>query len=385
MTSTRFNFLGRAFAAGLLALALNAPAQPADSSAMAAMPRRPSIILIQCEGLGYGDLSCYGQTKFQTPNLDKLAADGIRFTNYHAGDVATVLARAALLTGMDIKHLRQSTDASAPLADGDVTVAQVLKNSGYHTGYIGEWSLGDEKTTGAPWRKGFDEFAGYLNPADAENYYADYIFRYAPKSLLNPTNNQPEDFIGREMIYVNTLEKKTQYIPDVYAHAAVSFVGNNEPDQFNHHRPFFLVVNYKIPGRNVTVPSDAPFSAEAWPQPQKNKAAIIARLDNYVGQLREQLEKSGLTNGTAIFFTSDTGPKPGAADPKFFQSAGPDNGLVVPMIACWPGNIPAGRTSGAKWAAKDFLPTAADIGLVKLSEKVDGVSALPALLDRAKR
>ena len=384
MTTTRFHLIGRALAAVLLALACNAPAQPANT-ASTAMPRRTSIILIQCDGLGYGDLSCYGQTKFQTPNLDKLAAEGIRFTNYHAGDTASAAARAALMTGKAAKHLRQSTDATAPLSAGEASVAQVLKYSGYHTGLIGEWSLGDDKSSGAPWRKGFDEFAGYFEPQDAENYYADYIWRYAPQSLLNPTNNQREDFMGREMLYPNTLEKKTQYIPDLYTKAAINFIDSNQPDEFNHHRPFFLVVNYKIPGRNPVVPTDAPFSGEAWPQPQKNKAAIIARLDGYIGELRAKLEKSGLTNNTAIFFTSDTGPKPGAADPKFFQSTGPDKGLVVPMIACWPGKIPAGQVSGSAWTAADFLPTAAEIALAKAPEKIDGVSVLPILLGQAKR
>jgi len=160
------------------------------NSTPAAMPRRPSIILIVADGLGYGDLSCYGQTKFQTPNLDRLAAGGIRFTSYYAGDAVSSPSRAALMLGKDSGHLKQRADVDVPLTADDITVAQVLKQSGYHTALIGEWDLGGDGTSGAPWNKGFDEFAGYFDSADAENYYADYIWRYAPKSILNSTNHQ---------------------------------------------------------------------------------------------------------------------------------------------------------------------------------------------------
>jgi len=350
------------------------------NSAPAAMPRRPSIILIVADGLGYGDLSCYGQTKFQTPNLDRLAAGGIRFTSYYAGDAASTPSRAALMLGKDSGHLKQRADVDVPLAADDVTVAQVLKQSGYHTGLIGEWNLGGDGTSGAPWDKGFDEFAGYFDPADAGNYYADYIWRHDPTT----------GFHGREMLYPNTSGKKGRYIPDVFKTAAMNFVKNNQPDRFNRYRPFFLLVNYKIPGAgNGPVPTDAPYSGESWPQPEKNKAAMIARLDGYIGQLLEQLQKLGMTNNVALFFTSDTGPqKDGGVEPKFFRSAGPfrgsrgelyEGGLRVPMIAHWPGKIPAGQVSDFPCAAWDFLPTATDIALVKPPAGVDGISLLPAL------
>ena len=165
-------------------------------------------------------------------------------------------------------------------------------NSGYHTGLIGEWDLGGEGTGGAPWHKGFDEFAGYFDPGDAENYYADFIWRYAPEAILNPTNHQREDYIGKEPLIANTGGNQGQYIPDLLTKAAVNFVKNNQPDRFNHYQPFFLLLNYKIPGADkAAVPTDAPYSGEAWPQPEKNRAARIARLDGYLGQLLEQLQK----------------------------------------------------------------------------------------------
>ncbi len=282
MKSTCFNRLGRALVLLAALLEFSANAQPlliSTNGAPRAIPRRASIIFIQVDNLGYGDLSCYGQTNFQTPNLDKLAAEGIRFTNYSAAD-ASSLPQAALVTGKNSvqRHIRSHMDILVT-PDGITvtqTIAQLLKNSGYHTGLIGEWDLGDENSASAPWRKGFDEFAGYLNSKDAENFYAEYIYRYAPGEILNPTNNARENFIGREELYPNT-QGKNEYIPDVLAKAAVNFVKNNLPDQFNHWRPFFLLLNYKIPGDRIVVPSDAPFSDEPWPQPEKNKAALVSR------------------------------------------------------------------------------------------------------------
>ena len=358
-------------------------------AAKTAIPRRANIIFIQADSLGYGDLSCYGQAKYQTPNLDKLAAGGIRFTNYYAA-AASSSANAALLLGQDAGHLKQREDATVSLTAAETTVAQLLKQSGYHTGLIGEWNLGGEGTSGAPWKKGFDEFAGYLNAADAENYYADYIFRHAPRSILNPTNNQIEDFTGREMIYPNTGGQKGQYLPDLYTKAAMNFVVNNQPDTFNRYRPFFLLVNYPTPranaaeakraGNGLQVPSDAPYSGEAWPQPEKNRAAMIARLDGDIGKLVEQLQKINQSSNTMIFFTSAGIAKAGGGvDPKFFSSNVASNDLRVPMIVNFPGKIPAGRVSKLRWSTMDFAPTALEIGHVKPVAGFTGISILPVL------
>jgi arylsulfatase A-like enzyme len=399
MKSTCFNPFGRAFIRLLLsvmALSGFSPGARAESSPDLTnspprpLPRRSSIILIVADGLGYGDLSCYGQTKFQTPNLDRLATEGVRFTDYYAGHASSSPSRAALLLGRDPGHLQQRVEADVPLSADAITVAQVLKQSGYHTGLIGEWDLGDDATAGAPWKKGFDEFAGYFEPADAENYYADYIWRYAPGSIFNPTNNQRENFVGREMLYSNTGGKQGQYVPDLFTKAALNFVKNNQPDRVNHYQPFFLLLNYTLPGSgNGQVPTDAPYSGEAWPQPQKNKAAMIGRLDAGISELLAQLKRLNLESNTVIFFTSDTGPQTnGGVDPKFFRSTGPfrggrgalyEGGLRVPMIVHWPGKISAGQVSDFTWAAWDFLPTATDIALIKAPAGVDGISVLPAL------
>ncbi len=391
MTASCFNHLGRVsvLLAALLEFSASAHAENLSAiftnvapAASRAIPRRASIIYIQCDGLGYGDLSCYGQTNFQTPNLDRLAAEGIRFTNYFAGATASSPAQAALLLGEDAGHLQQRDDADVPLAADDITIAQILKNSGYRTGLIGEWGLGDENSAGAPWKKGFNEFAGYLNAADAENYYADYIFRYSPKGYLNPTTNQRDDYLGREMLYPNTGGNRGTYIPDLFTKAALNFVKINQPDKFNRFRPFFLLLNYTVPhaGKTLVVPTDAPFSEEPWPQPEKNKAAVIARLDGYVGQLLDQLQTLGMTNNVAVFFTGDTTPKKSAAeDPAFFHSNISTNDLRVPMIVHWPGKIPAGQVSNFKWSPRDFLPTAAEIAYVNPPPTSDGKSILPVL------
>ena len=386
MTSICFNRFCRAFVllAAVLEFSANTNAQPFFNSAPVAIPRRASIIFIQCDGLGYGDLSCYGQTNFQTPNLDKLAAEGILFTNYFVS-TSSSQSQAALMLGKKTAHLRQRADADIPLAPDETTVAQILKNSGYHTGLIGQWDLGDENSSGAPWRKGFDEFAGYFDPNDAENFYANYIWRYAPKSFLD-TNNVMTDFVGREELYPNDDGKKGQYIPDLLTKAALSFVQNNLPDQFNHYRPFFLLLDYTIPGGKIEVPTDAPFSEESWPQPEKNKAALISRIDGYIGQLQEQLQKSGMTNNAVLFFSSASVPKKTALiDPDFFHSSISTDDLRVPMIAHWPGNILAGQASGYKWSAQDFLPAAAQIAFANSPTNIDGTSVLPALLGQAKR
>jgi arylsulfatase A-like enzyme len=370
MNSIRFNRFCRAFVLLAALLEFSTNAQSADNAAPRAIPRRASIILIVADGLGYGDLSCYGQTQFQTPNLDKLAAEGIRFTNYFAVD-SQLSSQATLMTGGNSAQL---------IAPSELTVTQVLKNSGYHTGLIGGWDLGDENSAGAPWRKGFDEFAGYLNQADAGNFYADYMFRYAPKSILNETNGQMEAFVGREMIYTNTAGQKGQYIPDFYTKAALNFVKNNLPDQFNHYQPFFLLLNYSVPKAGMPVPTDAPFSGEAWPQAEKNQAALISRLDGYVGELTEQLQKLGMTNNAVIFFTSaSVAKKSDGVDPQFFNSNISTNDLRVPMIVHWPGRIPAGQVSDIKWSPQDFLPTAAQIGFTSSPTNLDGISVLPFL------
>jgi arylsulfatase A len=360
----------------LAALQFAAPAQSQP------FPRRVNIILIVADGLAAGDLSCYGQTQFQTPHLDQLAAGGIRFTNYLAGGVARPPARAALMLGRDTSRL---PDADFSLTSHDVTVADLLKSSGYSTCLIGEWNLGDENSPGAPWRQGFNEFAGYFD-SDAQNVYSDFLWKY--DETFNAAENRNDVFNGRETLPYNMDEKKGAYVPDLMIQWTLNYAKNHQPDQFNHHQPFFIALDETVPGNgNREVPTDAPFSEEPWPQAEKNRAATIARLDDDIGQLLDKLNTQGEASNTVIFLTSDTVPiKGGGIDPKFFQeNSGPD-GLRVPFIMYCPGKIPAGQVSGVQCSAKDFLPTAAALALVQTPKEVEGTSLLPFVFGReAKR
>jgi arylsulfatase A-like enzyme len=375
--------------ATLLSLATSAPAQDAGlvssrtnaaHARHAAILRRTSIIYLACQGLAQGDLSCYGQTNFQTPNLDRLAAAGTRFTEYRAVGDDLAQAQAALMAG--------NRDASSA---GQVTLATRLQQAGYHTGLIGTWTLGP-----TPWTQGFDEFAGFLSEPEADNDYSDFMWRYAPKSVYDSTNRTWLPWAGREEIHENTGGRKARFMPDLLLSATVNFVRVNAPDFANRYRPFFLLVNLPAP-HSVTpgkddypVPTDAPFTSESWPQAAKNRAALLTRLDAGVGRLLEQLKKVSLTNNLAIFLTGAVAPEK-FADPKLNflklkdEVRGGDSParLRLPMLVYWPEQVPAGQVSRVPWSAPDFAPTALEIAFVKPVPGFTGVSVLPALLGHA--
>lgn len=356
-------------------------------------PRRPNIVLIVADDLGYGDLGCYGQAKIKTPNIDRLAAEGMRFTSFYAGSTVCAPSRCALMTGLHTGHARIRGNANVPLLPEDLTVAEVLKESGYRTGLIGKWGLGDQQTTGVPEKQGFDEFIGYLNQTHAHDYYTDRLWRYDFRTAHEKTN-------WLVLFPENAGGKQGTYIHDVFTTAALNFIRINKPDFVNTNRPFFLFLAYTIPhanneetrrsGNGMQVPSDAPYSNEPWPQPEKNKAAMITRMDSDVGQLVAQLKSLNIVSNTVIFFTSDNGThKEGGGDPKFFNSSGPfrgikrdlyEGGIRVPMIVYWPDQIRGGQVSDQVWAMWDFLPTAAEIARGRAPEKLDGISMVPTLL-----
>ena len=372
MKFTRLLFLLAALPAALAAHA-DLASIFTNAAPAAANARRPSIIFIQCHGLGRGDLSCYGQTNFLTPNLDRLAADGIRFTHY-TGGADSAATTAQLLAGK-----------ISPLAAGEPNLAQRLQQSSYHTGLIGEWGL-----AGQPWTQGFDEFAGFLEDAEGMNYYSDFVWRYAPQSIFNETNRSLAAYAGKEPLYPNLDGKKGQYLPELFVNAMDNFIRVNAPDAANHYQPFFLLVDFPAP-RTATagaddfpVPSDAPFTDTPWPQAAKSRAALITRIDGGIGRLFEQLEKSKLTNNVAIFFTSSSAPdKFAGTNLNFLLSAGnfrdAKNPAPLPMIVRWPGKIPAGSGSRAPWSAMDFAPTALEIGDLKPTTNFAGISVLPIL------
>jgi len=359
-------------------------------------PRHPNIIFILADDLGYGDLGCYGQTRIKTPNIDKLAAEGIRFTDFYAGSTVCAPSRNCLMTGQDTGHatIRGNKDGSS-LSATDFTIAQLLKQSGYRTGLVGKWGLGDEGSPGLPQLKGFDQFGGYLDQRHAHDYYTDHLFRYSDRN----------QFSGRQEIVENREGAQKTYIPDLFANAAREFVRTEKPDAVNNQRPFFLYWATIIPhandelgqktGNGMQVPSDAPYSTENWPQVEKNKAAMITRLDSDVGALMERLRKLKLDDDTIVFFSSDNGPhKEGGVDPKFFESSGPmrgikrdlyEGGIRVPMIVRWPGRIPTNTVSHEPGAFWDIMPTLADIiGARPPVMSTNSISLLPTLLGHAQ-
>jgi arylsulfatase A-like enzyme len=348
-------------------------------------PHPPNIIFILADDLGYGELGCYGQKRIKTPNIDKLAADGIRFTQCYAGTTVCAPSRSCLMTGQHSGHTRIRGNDAYPLRPEDVTVAEVLKSAGYSTGIIGKWALGLADTTGTPGKKGFDEFFGFISQTHAHDYFPTNIWRN-------------EDII---LLDANTNNQKRVYIHDQFTMAATNFV------RISKDLPFFLYLAYTIPhahnewtkvtGNGMEVPSDEPYSKENWPQPEKNKAAMITRMDRDIGRLLDTLKRHKLETNTVIFFASDNGPHDeGGAKAAFFNGSGPlrgikrdlyEGGIRVPMIVRWTGTIKAGQVSDFPWAFWDFLPTAAEIAgaRAKIPTNIDGQSVLPTLLGQSQK
>jgi arylsulfatase A len=344
-----------------------------QNNARTVKPRLPSIIFIQCHDLAPGDLSCYGQTNFQTPNLDLVAASGIRFTHY-TGGADSAATTAQLLAGK----------ISAP-EPGEPNLAQRLQANGYHTGLIGEWSL-----AGQPWRRGFDEFAGFLDDAEGRAYYPDSIWRYDPTGIV--TNGQTVPYVGKRSLFDAQGNVGRVFLPALISKMAVNFVRKNTPDHSNHNRPFFLLVDFSAPrtaavGKDVfPVPSDAPFTEEKWPQAAKNRAALITRIDDGIGRLFEQLAKSRLTNNVAVFFAGSCAPEK-FADTNLnfllpaaqFRDASKPAPHRLPLLAIWPGWIPPGQVCPMNVSAADIAPTALDIAWAKPAKEFEGISLLPVL------
>ncbi|MEW6307000.1 MAG: arylsulfatase, partial [Verrucomicrobiota bacterium] len=341
------------------------------------------------DDLGYGEVGCYGQQKIKTPNLDRLAAEGIRFTQCYSGSTVCAPSRSTLMTGQHTGHTFIRGNSKVALRPEDTTVAEVLKKAGYVSGIFGKWGLGLEDSTGTPNRKGFDEWFGYLDQTHAHNYYPDHLWR----------NDK------RFTVQENTGGRKGVYSHDFFTKTALNFIRVYGPDVAQPERRFFLYLPYTIPhahtklakdtGNGMEVPSDAPYTSESWPQVEKNKAAMITRLDADVGRILDSLKQRKLDDKTIIFFSSDNGPhKAGGNDPSFFNASGAlrgmkrdlyEGGIRVPMIVRWPGVIPAGTTSDFPWAFWDFLPTAADLAGTLPSKNIDGQSVLPALLGREQK
>jgi arylsulfatase A-like enzyme len=348
--------------------------------AVSAAAGKPNVIYIMADDLGYGDLGCYGQKHIRTPNIDRLAAAGTRFTDVYAGATVCAPSRSVLMTG---KHTGHTTvrgnfgkggvkglgggKGRVPLKAADVTIAEVLKSAGYVTGMTGKWGLGEPNTSGQPNRQGFDEWFGYLNQRRAHTYYPDFIWRNEDKYPL-PGNRSG---------------KKEQYTHDLFTDFALEFIGKHAGGD----RPFFLYLPYTVPHAKYEIPSTAPYADEAWKENEKVHAAMVTRMDRDVGRIMALLKEKGVDDETIVFFCSDNGAA--SRWEGRFDSSGAlrgrkrdmtEGGIRTPMIARWPANVPAGRTSDAPWYFADVLPTLAELAGAKPPAGIDGVSVLPSLL-----
>jgi arylsulfatase A-like enzyme len=395
-------------------------AQPA-TAADAASAERPNIVFILADDLGWGELGCYGQEKIPTPNIDRLAAEGMQFTHHYSGAPVCAPSRCVLLTGRHLGHaeiranmpasklLPQFDEGQYPLSDEAQTFPQILQRAGYATGAMGKWGLGPVKSTGDPNRKGFDLFFGYNCQAVAHSYYPAHLWRNADKIIINEKPitghaRQPEGDVKLDDWVGET------YAPDLIIAEAEKFIAASAA------RPFFLYLPLTQPHVAIHPPRETvekfpiEWDSEVYrglngylphPRPRAGYAAMIHELDAYVGRILAALEQVDLAERTLVVFTSDNGPTHegradprfyiGGADPKFFNSTAGlrgykgsvyEGGIRVPMIARWPGRIPAGAVSETPCYFADWFPTLCDVVQLEKPDGLDGESLWPVLTGR---
>ena len=361
----------------------------------------PNIIYLLADDLGYGDLSCYGQTRFSTPHIDQLAVSGIKFTRHYSGSTVCAPSRSSLLSGLHTGHtfirgnFEMEPEGQAPLPAGTVTIPEILQEQGYTTGAFGKWGLGYPGSEGDPLKQGFDTFFGYNCQRQAHRYYPEHLWNNSEKYYLEG----------------NDLSNTQTYAPDVIHEKVLSFIDKNSDN------PFFLYYPLVQPHAELMVPKDSVFSrllgkypevpyvgregADYGPDmnivkyssqeyPHATFAAMVERVDRYVGDIMKKLDEKGLTGNTIVMFSSDNGPhKEGGADPEFFNSNGMlrgvkrdlyEGGIRVPLIVSWPGVIPGKSTTDHVSAFWDLMPTLAEISGASAPEETDGISFLPLLL-----
>jgi arylsulfatase A-like enzyme len=352
-----------------VALAALALAALVGAEARGAPERKPNIIFIMVDDMGYHDLGCYGSKTILTPRIDRMCAEGIRFTDCYSGDTVCAPARSTLMTGFHKGHTPvRGNGGGVPLFPEDVTVAEVLKRAGYATGGFGKWGLGNQGKDGAAERQGFDTFFGYYNQWHAHTYYT-HLFRNSVKVELD----------GR-------------YTHHAIYDEAIKFI------KANKDRPFFLYCPWTPPHAAYQIPEDEPawalYRDKSWPRDAKVAAAMDSMMDRQVGEILDLLKELGLDDDTIVFFTSDNG-----AAKRFdgiHNSCGKmtghkrsmnEGGIRVPMVVRWPGKIAPGRESDLQWYFPDVMPTLAELAGVsaEVPKGIDGISVAPTLLGRGEQ
>ncbi|WP_409012507.1 arylsulfatase [Dyadobacter sp. Leaf189] len=372
---------------------------PATLKAQSPKPARPNIVFILADDLGYGDVGFNGQKLIKTPNIDKLAREGMIFSQFYAGTSVCAPSRSSLLTGQHTGHTyirgnkSVAPEGQYPIADSVTTIAEVLKKAGYITAAFGKWGLGPVGSEGEPGKQGFDKFYGYNCQSLAHRYYPDHLWDNSEKIVLEANKNLMYD---------------KDYAPDLIQRQALQFM-----DKQQTGKPFFLFLPYILPHAELLVPDDslfqqykgkfeekfyrgADYGSNATPggyasqeYPRATFAAMVARLDMYVGQVMSKLKEKGLDKNTLVIFTSDNGPHvEGGADPKFFGSSGGfrgvkrdlyEGGIREPFAARWPGTIKPGSRSDYIGAFWDILPTFAALANTPAPAHIDGISFTDAL------
>ena len=346
---------------------LPAASPAADSSPQA--DKKPNIVFILVDDAGIGDFSTYGCSYGTTPNIDRLAAEGMKFTHAYSGSAVCAPSRCVLMTGQHTGHVlrraNQSKDGLLSLPAGQATVARLLHDAGYATGGFGKWGLGNPNTTGVAEKQGFDVFFGYYDQKHAHDYYTDYLVR-------NSTN-VPYQQSGK-----HTWED--------YSHTRIA----NETLKFieeNKDRPFFCYAAWTPPHDEWVIPDSAPFSEKPWSEEMRNYAAMVALVDKDVGRLMQKLKDLGIDDNTLVIFSSDNGANDECIEPlkstgglRGFKRMLYEGGIRAPFIARMPGKIAPGTTSDVLTTSVDFMPTAADLAGVPHPARLDGISILPTLL-----
>lgn len=366
--------------------------------------RKPNIIYILADDLGYGDLSCYGQKHFQTPNIDRLAKEGILFSQHYAGCTVSAPSRSSLMTGLTTGHtpIRGNKEVKPegqwPLPAGTFTIAKMLKEAGYATGCFGKWGLGYPGSDGEPNKQGFEEFYGYNCQRLAHNYYPTHLWDNETKVILKGNSENKSEVYAPELIHQRSL----QFIEKNKDKSFFMFYSTTIP-----HAELLLPKKYLneyhgklMPEKNFkgAKPGDPDYKDGAYgtqPECHAAFAAMVTLLDKQVGEIMDKLKKLGLDKNTIVLFSSDNGPhQEGGGDPDYFDSNGPlkgfkrdlyEGGIREPMIVRWPDKISAGTKTNLISAFWDVMPTLSDVAGIKTPEKIDGISFLPTLLGKGNQ
>ena len=414
-----------------MAAAPSMKAKPAKSA-------RPNIIYIMCDDMGYGDLGCYGQPYISTPNIDRMARDGMRFTQAYAGAPVSAPSRACMMTGQHSGHTEvrgnkeywadskpvfygRNRDYSVvgqhPYDPRHVILPEIMKDNGYRTGMFGKWAGGYEGSVSTPDKRGVDEFFGYICQFQAHLYYPNFLNEYSRTRGDTAVSRVVLDDNIAHPMFGKDYRKRTAYSADLIHRRALQWL-----DAQDGRKPFFGVFTYTLPHAELVQPDDSLveaykkkfFTDRTWGGQENSRynavehthaqfAAMITRLDAYVGQIMAKLEEKGLADNTLVIFTSDNGPhEEGGADPTFFGRDGKlrglkrqcyEGGIRIPFIARWPGRIAAGTVNDLQVAFYDLMPTFCELTGVKNYvrkyankalpvDHFDGVSFAPTLLGK---